>query len=559
MAKAKKKERGSAAKAPGPGAGGKVLFVAAAAAFVLFFFYMQMIRSPEPFGMDQGLFADFGRWVPQGALPYRDIWDSKPPLILYTYPLAFLLTGGGVSGMWIFEGFFLALTCGAGFLLGRRLWGPVAGLATAILLFMGLWSAGLEGYTSRSQAEEFLALPLLLAAWWGLKGRDKSAAAFLSGLMLGVAGLFKVPALLVAAAWPLLWWSGEGLARLLRKTLLAVAGALLPWGLMALWFAMHGAFRDFVEAVFVYNRHYAALVASGVSYATTAMDLAGRLGFAVPTALLLAALGLAAAFLRRERESLWLGAWVLLALVAVLAQRQIAGYHCLLVIPALAVAGGRGAAWLAAGWREGSRQRLIAATALIALAVLAAGEGRVWYRTYRKDALMRAGAIPREAYLRSFQVGPFSPLTEERAARYLRSHCPVGERILVWGLSPGIYVLSDRRPVTRFPFHHLLLTDSPLAQSFGSLGRRRAAFMQRLAAHPPAYILVGTKDRNGFEPEDSRTQMLRFPAFRNFVTSGYELETEIDNFLLYKRKPDATSEPVAVARQALPHFHRAIR
>ncbi|MDQ7007377.1 MAG: hypothetical protein Q9Q40_09095 [Acidobacteriota bacterium] len=511
--------------------GGSGLFWLALLGFIIFFLAMQVVRSVEPFGMDQGLFGCFGKWVPRGALPYRDIWDSKPPLILYTYPLAFVLTGGGVGGMWLFEGAWLALTAGSAFLLGRRLWGRAGGLAAAVFVFTGLWSAGLEGYTSRSQSEEFLALPLLGAAWFLLGGRERDRSAFLSGVLLGVAGLYKVPALIVAAAWPVALWPGLEWKVVLRRTGLAALGTLAPWLLAAGWFALHGAFGDFVDAVFIYNRHYAEMVGGGASLAGVGLDFIRRIGLSVPTAVLAAGIGAAFAFLRRERRIYWLVAWLLLAAFAVIAQKQIAGYHCLLVIPPLALLAARGVAALATAAAGGRRPLRVAA--MLALAAAGLVEGNTWFRVYGRDLGRLSGRITQERYLASFQVGPFSPLVERQVAQYLRKNCPLGKRVLVWGLSPGIYVLADRRPATRFPFHHLLLTDSPLSQAWGSLATRRRQFIENLRRDPPAFVLVGTRDRNGFEPEDSRTQMVRFPEFRNFLGRHYEEQRRIANFIVY--------------------------
>lgn len=512
--------------------GGSGLFWLGLLGFVAFFLAMQALRSVEPFGMDQGLFGCFGKWVPQGALPYRDIWDSKPPLILYTYPLAFVLTGGGVGGMWFFEGVWLALTCTVAFGLGRKLWGRAAGLAAAFFVFTGLWSAGLEGYTSRSQSEELLALPLLGAAWALMGARQRDRSALLSGVLLGIAGLYKVPAMVVAAAWPLALWPAVGAGRALRRTVLAAFGALVPWLLAAAWFAGHGAFGDFIDAVFIYNRHYAEIVGGGASLLSVGSEFLRRVGLSLPTAILAAGVGTALIVFRREKQSFWLVGWLSLASVAVLAQKQIAGYHCLLLVPPLALLAARAVAALAVPGER--RLRPLRLALLLALAVAAVAEGNVWLRVYGRDAAVASGRITRERFLASFRVGPFSPLVERQAARFLRKHCPVGRRILVWGLSPGIYVLADRRPATRFPFHHLLLTDSPLSKAWGNLAARRRAFVEDLRRDPPAFILVGTEDRNGFEPEDSRTQMIRFPEFRNFVREHYEQQERIANFLVYR-------------------------
>lgn len=89
---------------------------------------------------------------------------------------------------------------------------------------------------------------------------------------------------------------------------------------------------------------------------------------------------------------------------------------------------------------------------------------------------------------------------EERAAAWVQEHTAPTDGLLVWGLSPGMYALADRHPVTRFPFHKILMTDAPLSRMWPGLDRRRANLVDRLRADPPAYVLVGRGTRTASSP-----------------------------------------------------------
>src|ERR1043165_8106316 len=41
-----------------------------------------------PFGRDQGIYALVGEGILHGKLPYRDLWDFKPPGVFFVYALA---------------------------------------------------------------------------------------------------------------------------------------------------------------------------------------------------------------------------------------------------------------------------------------------------------------------------------------------------------------------------------------------------------------------------------------------------------------------------------------
>jgi hypothetical protein len=512
-----------------------LLFALAALGLGGGFLYLTWIRAGEPLALDQALFACFGRFVPDGRLPYRDIFDSKPPLFLYTWVLGWAF-GRSVTAFWWFEAVWLAGTMGLAGALAARLWGRWAGLLAAAFLFTGLWAPGFGGYWSRAQAEELMAPALLGAAWLALAAGDRPRLAVWAGVLTGVAGLYKIPAMAVAAAWPLAWLAHGSPRAAARRTAWMAAGLLAPWLAAALWFAAHGALGDFSEGAFVYHRHNAAFIAP--PWGEVLAGFGRTLGAALPALLLAAAAGLAGLFAGARRQAAWLTPFVVLTLAAVVLQRQLAGYQFLLPVPALALAGAGGVVWLARGLARGPRvARGGAALALAAVALLGARAVPDWQRAYRPGAAYRRGKLPREAYLHRFQTGPFSPAVEEEAGRYVRAHTAPGDGILVWGLSPGIYVHADRHPVTRYPFHKILMTDAPLSRLIPGLAARRADLMRRLRADPPAYILVGHADQNGFEPEDSATSLVRFEELRDFVAGGYRPERRIGRFALLRRAP----------------------
>ncbi len=486
------------------------------------FVYAQLARAGEPLGLDQGLFACFGRWLRDGWLPYRDIFDSKPPLHLYTWVLAW--AGGSPGSAWLFEALWLAASCALAFFVARRRQCAWAGLAAAALLFVGLWAPGLGGYWSRLQAEELLVLPELAAAWFAMTTLARPRAALACGALTGIVGLYKIPGLAVAGAWVALWIASapRGDAAAGRRWLAVrigylAAGIALPWLVASAWFAAHGALASFVDATVFYQRHWIAMIDPPWrevldQFATTVVHELAPLGVA-------AIAGLALAWRRDRAYAICLLAWIGLDAIAIVLQRQLAGYHFLLLVPPLALAAGSGVVALAANLRRAVVPVVIA---LAVIALLLAGALRDWVRTY--------GA----GDLRSYDRGQFSPADETAVASYLDAHTQPGDGVLVWALAPGIYALADRHPVTRFPFHRLLLTDAPLAHAVPGRDARRAALLERMRIDPPAYIVLGVKDANPFEP-DSFTSLLGFRELHQIVQRDYHDEVRIGHFVLLAR------------------------
>jgi len=502
---------------------------------------VHVVRLPEPLGVDQGLFVDFARWVPRGWLPYRDIFDSKPPLFLYWWTVAGLSHGDIVRASWWWEGAWLVATLVAAFALCARVWDRWVGLAAAALLFVGLWSPAWGGFWSRAQAEELLTLPMLGSAWLAWRAVDRTRLALAAGILVGVCGLFKIPSMALALSWTVLWLACNTARGALARVALMGVGIALPWAAAFAWFAANGATADFVEGVFVYHRYNAAFIAP--PWGDVLRDYATKMVTDAP--LLLAAAALGVYRLARGRDGAkpdaiaarrlhWVAAWIVATMAAVVLQRQLAGYQHILPVPALAVAGAYGIVDTARAFREPGT-RVASGAALVVVGGLLARDVRAWSQAYGPDLACLTGRLPRDAYLRQIQPGSYSMADEELAAAWLRDHTAPTDGILVWGLSPGVYALADRHPVTRYPFHKILLTDAPLSRMWPGLDRRRDDFLERLERDPPAYILIGQHDQNGFEPQDSYTSLVRFRALRDVLQRDYVPDGQLGRFLRARR------------------------
>jgi hypothetical protein len=482
-----------------------------AAVLVGGFVAMQVIRGGEPLGLDQGLFACFGRWLRDGWLPYRDMFDSKPPLQLYTWVLAW--AGGSPTSAWIFEALWLAATSALAFAVARRWWGIWGGLGAAAFVFVGLWTPGFGGYWSRLQAEELLVLPELAAAWFAITAIDRPNAAIACGACVGVVGLYKVPALAVGGAWLALWLASLPRRDALRRIGFAAIGGLFPWLLASAWFTAHGAFGVFIDSVFVYQRHWIAMIDPPWSdvvhqfVATAEHELAPFLVAAIA--------GIVLGWRDQRARAICLVTWIACTAVAVVLQRQLAGYHFLLLVPGLAFAAAAGITLLAA------KRTPIALAILAVIALLFVRAGVDWARAYSSDDYTRDA---------------FSPYAEGEIAAYVAAHSQPSDGLLVWALAPGIYALADRHPVTRFPFHRLLLTDARLAHEVPGRDARRAELLARIAADPPALIVLGSRDANPFEP-DSLTSLFGFHELATIVERDYHYAMRTDHFVVLARNP----------------------
>src|SRR5262249_45424383 len=138
----------------------------------------------------------------RGALPYRDVWDLKPPAVYWTYAL--ILGALGKSPLAIHLADLLAASVvGAGlFTLARRPYGAGSALAAAAW-YGALYFRG--GFWGLGQAESYPSVALVLAALAAAKPSDPDPRPqlswwFAAGLAAGVAVLYKFTLLLPTLA-----------------------------------------------------------------------------------------------------------------------------------------------------------------------------------------------------------------------------------------------------------------------------------------------------------------------------------------------------------------------
>lgn len=209
---------------------------------------------------DSGVFAYIGRRILNGDLPYRDVWDHKPPLIFYLNALGLKIAPDSLWGIWLLSVLLLAAAIFCGFKLLSKLFNSeIALVSTAVALggipvLLGLGNLTTE-YTLPLQ---FLAL-FLVWKFWNEDAKASWKYLFV-GALGGLAFLTKQSSIGI--------WLSIGLILLVQsfikdKTRLSVLrwvwfvfGIVIVVGLVALYFYCYGAFEAFWDQAFLYNFVY---------------------------------------------------------------------------------------------------------------------------------------------------------------------------------------------------------------------------------------------------------------------------------------------------------------
>ena len=217
---------------------------------------------------DSGVFLYMGWRILHGELPYRDLWDHKPPVIFYINALGLAVTNNSRWGVWLIELAALFLAAFLGFQLIKKNFG----VFPAIFSFL-LWLLSLVPLLQGGNFTTEYTLPLQFAALWLVYKSDKpdftNRYFFLIGLTGAIAFFTKQTAIGIWIAI-VIYITVRNLAsgqikQWLRELSLISLGGLTVSAIVLIFFGIQNALPQFWGAAFEYNFFYASFTSSGLS------------------------------------------------------------------------------------------------------------------------------------------------------------------------------------------------------------------------------------------------------------------------------------------------------
>src|SRR5688572_811949 len=192
---------------------------------------------------DSGVFLYVGWRLLNGDIPYRDVWDHKPPLIYFVDALGIALTPNSLWGVWVLRFLFIFFTFFFIYKLLDREFGIFAALAGTVTLTSGLLTILEKGNVTEEYALVFQALCfwLFISAW---RSDFPLRSSFWIGVLGGLAFNFKQTTIGLWATYGLFLLAMRLFQRRLPlKDFLALLGGwLLPSAVLILYLASRGAF-----------------------------------------------------------------------------------------------------------------------------------------------------------------------------------------------------------------------------------------------------------------------------------------------------------------------------
>jgi hypothetical protein len=498
------------------------------------------------FSVDEAVSAVAANAILDGGVPYLDAIDHRGPLTYYVYALIFALFGKNqmIILHWVYLGVMLVIT-GLVWCMGYQIKGKKLAGWTALLFsiftwvnpFHEMWAAHTEWllvlfsligfniylYYHQRRQEGF---SFLEAIWL-----------FMTGFCLGIAVLSKQVAILDMAALGgfliiarILGFSST--SQFLREGVLLSLGWVVPI-LITGWFFWHQeALQDFYFYVWQYNTEYYLKETTLPDRLEAWAKLWG--GFLINKWLLVVLWGVGISQLKKFRDLfheknqllllilIWLGATILEAMAG-----SRAFLHYLIpALPPMVLLGGMIIQRIYDGWQAYSPTM----RSFINWAVVV-GLGFPILYTF----IQYRDILDHDASISEFEV-----ITE-----HIIEQTKPNERIFVWGFAPEIYVLTDRKPASRYSFCNVLTGHLPAqTESLDNTDHLIVPgtwdiLMKELETHRPTYI-VDT------QPADYRAYgkypMFRYPELKELIQQSYQFDSLFHQqnpeviFHLYRRK-----------------------
>ncbi len=508
-----------------------LVLVLATAALVL---YPSAPVSPLRYPANDSAMFAYGGWkILNGATPYIDFWEQKPPLVFYLNALGLLLGAETFWGIWLFEVFNLGLTGFLAWVILKDVFGwKVASLTVLISLFNLFYL--LEGGNLTEQYAlifQLLALTLFMksrqaerkvwqALWIGVCG---GLAFFLKqnmiGIWIAIGLIWLVDA--IRAVWRRTrfdWKAGQAEVRVLLEL---AAGFLGLVGLVFASLVWRGIFPDFWFAAFSYNFFYSSLplIERFTNFFQNIRDL-----FSISVFFLMA-------------FPLWLGSLIFFfktrASTPAKTLMALAGVDFLLEVLLSSITSRSYLHYRMSLWP--SLLLLFAFGMEILLRKI--GQGRIWLEMGLGMAICFLFlSQPISVMLEKFPVALEGTYTQ--TIEVILNETKPSDPILVWGGEPVLYFSSRREASTRYYFTPQILF------SLGITDEIMKTFLAEVQANPPI-LVIDTRDPRmprpeflkdgscGFQPANSGQSMR---GFVDFFCAHYSpiVQLSKDQWVIYK-------------------------
>jgi 4-amino-4-deoxy-L-arabinose transferase-like glycosyltransferase len=515
---------------------------------LLFVAFIRFRLLDLPLERDEGEYAYAGQLILQGIPPYELAYNMKLPGTYFAYATGMAIFGQTIAGIHLTLIVVNSLTTVFVFLLGRKLFGTVAGLIASATF--GILSVSPVVLGMAAHANHFVilfAVPATLLLWQTTES-NKRRLLFFSGLLYGLAFVMKQQGACFGlfACGFLVWQESRKSAHdwpgFAQRFFLLGVGMLLPFALTCFILALAGVFSRFWFWTFTYAGAYAAheTLIGGFwllheFFQTTWKAYAGFLILAAGLPLLL----------RRktiQSQTVFCAGFLIFSFLGTAIGFYFRRHYFILTLPAFAVLTGASVA---------SLRHVLKSPVAKAMPLLAFAAALGWNIFLQKNYFFQ---------LSTLQVSRLiygeNPLVESlTVAKYIQTHSSDSARMAVIGSEPQIYFYAHRHSATGYIYTYPLMEHQPYAV------RMQREMIREIESNRPEYIVLVAYRYSWLFTDTSDLTIINW--FNEYSGQFYQItgitDTRADgemiwledeqaknyhgalnqHLIIYKRKPDA--------------------
>jgi 4-amino-4-deoxy-L-arabinose transferase-like glycosyltransferase len=205
---------------------------------------------------DSGFYAYFGKAILHGQVPYRDLWDNKPPLGYYLNALALFVFGQTPWGVWWSSVVWILGCMVLLFLIIKKLFGRITACVTSTVFLVALMNP--QVFQGGNLTEVYGLAPqigIIGVTYLFFTHRRRPWLAVLTGVLTACAFLIKQPTMMLGFSSVLVMTVSSISERKIREAFKDGVGFLFGFvGLVAvvsIYWLWIGALEKYYEGVFL--------------------------------------------------------------------------------------------------------------------------------------------------------------------------------------------------------------------------------------------------------------------------------------------------------------------
>jgi hypothetical protein len=411
---------------------------------------------------DEGEYAYAGQLILQGVPPYSLAYNMKMPGIYAAYAIILACFGQTQSGIHAGVLVINTATILLLFLLTKKLFGPIAGTASAIFFAITSISNTVQ---PTANAENFVVVfaiaGIILLMMFAESKKYISLAT--GGLLLGIAFMMKQHGAgfilfgFLFLLWNQIYKKPINWLKIISVILVYSLAVFLPFlaTCLILWYC--GVFDKFWFWTFEYARHYVAMIpfAFGIT-----QELTGNLTNIIlssPLLWLTALFGLLSVIWNKEirKHIVFLIGFLICSFLCICPGFFFRPHYFVLFLPVIAVLAGAGIIAIRDLLELFIKSKT--QTAFISILVILV----IWLQSFyiQREYLLQFDPV----IISRMNFGP-NPFPEAvLIADYIKKHSSKDDKIAVIGSEPEIFFYSQRRSVTPYIYAYPLMEPQPYA------------------------------------------------------------------------------------------------